>query len=295
LTGAAPAGEPVPNPIPLPNATSVPYAIEAVGVHRSYRMDGVTVQALRGVSLGIAEGEYVAVTGPSGSGKSTLMHLLGALDRPSAGQLLIGGRDTTRLDEAGLARVRGTEIGFVFQSFQLLARTSARDNVALPLVYRGVGRTERRRRAVAALEAVGLGHRLSHRPTQLSGGEQQRVAIARALVGEPRLVLADEPTGNLDSVSGGEVLAALERLNRERGVAVVLVTHDAEVAARAARLIRMRDGEIVADSARDGDGEGGDGGGGGGGEEGRVRAGEGPSGTDTTAAAPANVQNGDAP
>ncbi|HEX4788933.1 MAG TPA: ABC transporter ATP-binding protein [Actinospica sp.] len=227
------------------------YAIEAVDVRRSYRMDGVSVEALRGVSLGIAEGEYVAVTGPSGSGKSTLMHLLGALDRPTTGQLLIGGLDTTRLDDAGLARVRGTEIGFVFQSFQLLARTSARDNVALPLVYRGVGRAQRRRRAVEALEAVGLGHRLTHRPTQLSGGEQQRVAIARALVGEPRLVLADEPTGNLDSASGGEVLAALERLNRERGVAVVIVTHDAEVAARAARLIRMRDGQIVWDGARE--------------------------------------------
>jgi putative ABC transport system ATP-binding protein len=210
-------------------------------------MDGMTVEALRGVTLGIAEGEYVAVTGPSGSGKSTLMHLLGALDRPSSGQLLIGGKDTMKLDDAGLARVRGAEIGFVFQAFQLLGRTNARDNVALPLVYRGVGKAERRRRAVAALEAVGLGHRLTHRPTQLSGGEQQRVAIARALVGEPRLVLADEPTGNLDSANGHEVLNVLERLNRERGVAVVLVTHDAEVAARADRLIRMKDGVVLSD------------------------------------------------
>ena len=224
------------------------YAIEAVDVRRSYAMDGMAVEALRGVTLGIAEGEYVALTGPSGSGKSTLMHLLGALDRPSSGQLLIGGRDTASLDDAGLARVRGAEIGFVFQAFQLLARTTARDNVALPLVYRGVGKAERRRRAVAALEAVGLGHRLTHRPTQLSGGEQQRVAIARALVGEPRLVLADEPTGNLDSANGREVLNVLERLNRERGVAVVLVTHDAEVAARATRLIRMRDGVVVSDT-----------------------------------------------
>jgi putative ABC transport system ATP-binding protein len=223
------------------------YAIEAVDVRRSYAMDGMTVEALRGVTLGIAEGEYVAVTGPSGSGKSTLMHLLGALDRPSSGQLLIGGKDTMKLDDAGLARVRGAEIGFVFQAFQLLGRTNARDNVALPLVYRGVGKAERRRRAIAALEAVGLGHRLTHRPTQLSGGEQQRVAIARALVGEPRLVLADEPTGNLDSANGHEVLNVLERLNRERGVAVVLVTHDAEVAARANRLIRMRDGVVISD------------------------------------------------
>jgi len=227
------------------------YAIEAVDVRRSYAMDGMTVEALRGVTLGIAEGEYVAVTGPSGSGKSTLMHLLGALDRPSSGHLLIGGRDTTKLDDAGLAHVRGTEIGFVFQAFQLLARTNARDNVALPLVYRGVGKAERRRRAVAALEAVGLGHRLTHKPTQLSGGEQQRVAIARALVGEPRLVLADEPTGNLDSVNGHEVLNVLERLNRERGVAVVVVTHDAEVADRATRLIRMRDGVVVSDTRKD--------------------------------------------
>lgn len=235
---------------PPQTGAPVRYAIEAVDVVRSYRMEGVQVEALRGVSLGIAEGEYVAVTGPSGSGKSTLMHLLGALDRPTSGRLLIGGRDTTRLDDAGLARVRGTEIGFVFQAFQLLARTSARDNVALPLVYRGVGRAERRRRAVEALEAVGLGHRLTHRPTQLSGGEQQRVAIARALVGEPRLVLADEPTGNLDTANGHEVLAVLERLNRERGVAVVLVTHDGEVAARATRLVRMRDGEIVSDEVK---------------------------------------------
>nr|WP_307846586.1 ABC transporter ATP-binding protein [Actinospica durhamensis] len=225
------------------------YAIEAVDVHRVYRMDGAEVRALRGVSLGIREGEYVAITGPSGSGKSTLMHLLGALDRPSSGRLLVGGRDTAKLDDAGLARVRGSEIGFVFQSFQLLARTTARDNVALPLVYRGVGRAERRARAQEALEAVGLAHRLTHRPTQLSGGEQQRVAIARALVGRPRLVLADEPTGNLDTANGREVLATLERLNRERGVAVVIVTHDAEVAARPPRLIRMRDGLIVADGA----------------------------------------------
>jgi putative ABC transport system ATP-binding protein len=242
LTGAEPAAR-------------VRYAIEAVDVRRAYHMDGMTVEALRGVSLGITEGEYVAVTGPSGSGKSTLMHLLGALDRPTSGRLLISGRDTTRLDDAGLAHLRGTEIGFVFQAFQLLARTSARDNVALPLVYRGVGRAERRRRAVEALESVGLAHRLAHRPTQLSGGEQQRVAIARALVGEPRLVLADEPTGNLDSANGREVLTVLETLNRERGVAVVLVTHDAEVAARATRQIRMRDGVIVSDTDGDGDGD----------------------------------------
>jgi putative ABC transport system ATP-binding protein len=230
-------------------ASGAPPAIEAEDVRRVYKMDGIEVPALRGVSLRIDEGEYVAVTGPSGSGKSTLMHLLGCLDRPTGGRLLIGGRDIAKLGDTELAGLRNTEIGFVFQSFHLLARTSARDNVALPLVYRGIGRGERRRRAVAALEAVNLGHRLGHRPTQLSGGEQQRVAIARALVGEPRILLADEPTGNLDSAHGEEVLAILERLNRERGVAVVMVTHDADVAARARRLVRFKDGLIVEDRA----------------------------------------------
>jgi putative ABC transport system ATP-binding protein len=223
-------------------------AIEARDVRRVYKLDGVEVAALRGVSLRIEEGEYVAITGPSGSGKSTLMHLLGCLDRPTSGTLLIGGRDIAKLGDADLAQVRNEEIGFVFQAFQLLARTSALDNVALPLTYRGVGRGERRRRATAALEAVHLGHRLGHRPTQLSGGEQQRVAIARALVGEPRVLLADEPTGNLDTANGEEVMAILERLNRERGVAVVLVTHEAEIAARARRLIRIRDGVVVEDT-----------------------------------------------
>jgi putative ABC transport system ATP-binding protein len=231
--------------------TTAAVAIEARDVRRVYRLDGVEVAALRGVSLRIEEGEYVAITGVSGSGKSTLMHLLGCLDRPSAGALLIGGRDITELGDAELARLRNESIGFVFQSFQLLARTSALDNVALPLVYRGVGRGERRRRATAALEAVHLGHRLRHRPTQLSGGEQQRVAIARALVGEPRVLLADEPTGNLDTVNGEQVMAILEELNRERGVAVVLVTHEAEIAARARRLIRIRDGLVVEDTASD--------------------------------------------
>ncbi len=175
-------------------------AIEAVDVRRVYKLDGVEVAALRGVSLRIDEGEYVAITGPSGSGKSTLMHLLGCLDRPSSGTLMIGGRNIAKLGDAELAKLRNESIGFVFQSFQLLARTTALDNVALPLLYRGIGRRERRRRATAALEAVNLGHRLGHRPTQLSGGEQQRVAIARALVGEPHVLLADEPTGNLDTV-----------------------------------------------------------------------------------------------
>ncbi len=200
------------------------------------------MQALRGVSVRIGPGDYVAVVGPSGSGKSTLMHLLGALDRPTRGTLRVGGRDVAGLDRDELARVRNETIGFVFQAFALLPRTSAVDNVAMPLVYRGVRRSERRRRAVAALEAVGMGHRLDHTPNQLSGGEQQRVAIARALVGDPQVILADEPTGNLDSVRGGEVMDLLESLNRDRGVALVVVTHDLDIAARAHRQVRMRDG-----------------------------------------------------
>jgi putative ABC transport system ATP-binding protein len=217
-------------------------AVEAVDVRRSYQLDGVSVDALRGVSLRIDPGEYVAIVGPSGSGKSTLMHLLGCLDRPTGGVLEVGGRDVATLADGELAELRNHTIGFVFQSFQLLGRTSAVDNVALPLVYRGVRRAERRDRAAAALTAVGLGHRLEHRPGQLSGGEQQRVAIARALVGEPSLLLADEPTGNLDTRSGSEVMAILEGLVADRGVAVVVVTHDPEVAGLAHRRIRVRDG-----------------------------------------------------
>ncbi|MBX6381714.1 MAG: ABC transporter ATP-binding protein [Microbispora sp.] len=223
-------------------------AFEAVGLARSYRLDGgVTVDALRGVDLRVEQGEFVAIVGPSGSGKSTLMHLLGCLDRPTSGTLRVNGVDVATLDDSGLADLRNRTIGFVFQSFHLLARTSALDNVALPLVYRGVPRAERRERARRALEAVGLGHRLTHRPSQMSGGEQQRVAVARALVGDPRVLLADEPTGNLDSRNGEEVMGLLERLN-EGGVAVVLVTHDAEVAARARRRIHVRDGRIERDA-----------------------------------------------
>jgi putative ABC transport system ATP-binding protein len=222
-------------------------AIEAVDVTRVYQLGGVEVAALRGVSLRIDSGEYASIVGPSGSGKSTLMHLLGLLDRPSAGVITVGGQDATSLSDAALAVLRNRTIGFVFQSFQLLARTSALDNVALPLLYRGVAKSERRDRAASALAAVGLAGRTGHKPTQLSGGEQQRVAIARALVGEPDLLLADEPTGNLDTRTGGEVMEALERLNAEQGVAVVLVTHDREIAERAPRQIFVRDGLIEAD------------------------------------------------
>jgi putative ABC transport system ATP-binding protein len=225
------------------------FAVEADDITREYRLDGVAVPALRGVTLTVPTGEYLAIVGPSGSGKSTLMHLLGGLDRPTSGRLLIGGRDVTRLTPPELAQLRNHTIGFVFQSFHLLPRTTAVDNVALPLIYAGVRAGERRRRAAEMLERVGLAHRLGHRPNQLSGGEQQRVAIARALIGSPTLLLADEPTGNLDSATGAEVLALLENLNAESGVAVVLVTHDHEVAQRARRQIRMRDGVIVSDSA----------------------------------------------
>jgi putative ABC transport system ATP-binding protein len=219
-------------------------AIVADAVTRTYQLDGVEVSALRGVSLTVAATDYLAIVGTSGSGKSTLMHLLGGLDRPTSGSLTIGGRDVATLSPAEMARLRNETIGFVFQSFHLLTRTTARDNVALPLVYRGVGRRERRARAAEMLERVGLGHRLDHRPNQMSGGEQQRVAIARALVTDPSVLLADEPTGNLDSVTGQSVLALLESLNAD-GVAVVLVTHDRDVAARAERQIIMRDGRIV--------------------------------------------------
>jgi putative ABC transport system ATP-binding protein len=221
--------------------------LEAVDVTRAYTMEGVEVRALRGVSVRIDEGEFAAILGPSGSGKSTLMHLLGCLDRPTTGTLRIGGKDVARLSGNELAGLRNSRIGFVFQSFHLLARTTARENVALPLVYRGVSRAERRRMAVEALTTVGLEHRVEHRPGQLSGGEQQRVAIARALVGGPAVVLADEPTGNLDTRTGHEVMDLLERLNEERGVAVVIVTHEPDIAHRARRRIHIRDGLIERD------------------------------------------------
>ena len=220
--------------------------VEARAITKVYRMDGVEVRALDAVDLTVEHGDSLAIMGPSGSGKSTLLGLLGGLDRPTSGSLAFEGRDVASLSDDELARVRNQVVGFVFQNFQLLPRTTALANVGLPLVYRGLGRAERRERAAEALEAVGLASRMGHRPSQLSGGEQQRVAIARALAAEPAMLLADEPTGNLDSQSGHEVLELLVRLRAERGVATVVVTHDAGVAERFDRTVLVRDGRLAA-------------------------------------------------
>ena len=225
--------------------SDAPAVVAARGVTKVYRLDGVEVRALDGIDLEVVQGDSLAIMGPSGSGKSTLLGLLGGLDRPTDGNLAFAGREVGAMSDDELAKVRNQVVGFVFQSFQLLPRTIAVANVGLPLVYRGLGRAERRRRAVEALQAVGLGQRMAHRPSQLSGGEQQRVAIARALVTEPAMLLADEPTGNLDSCSGDEVLDLLARLHLERGVAVVVVTHDPGVAKRFERLVVVRDGRLV--------------------------------------------------
>ncbi|HEX3947069.1 MAG TPA: ABC transporter ATP-binding protein [Acidimicrobiales bacterium] len=218
--------------------------IELEGVTKVYRTGSLAVAALRGVTMAIEEGEYVAVMGPSGSGKSTLMHILGCLDVASAGAYRLAGEDVGGMDEAALASVRNRRIGFVFQQFNLLASLTAWRNVELPLAYAGVGRAERRERAVAALERVGLGDRVHHRPGELSGGQQQRVAIARALVGDPALILADEPTGALDSASADDVMALLDELHAA-GRTLVLITHDADVAGVAERTVRIRDGLLV--------------------------------------------------
>jgi putative ABC transport system ATP-binding protein len=216
-------------------------------VTKTYGMGETLVQALRGMSLVVERGEYVAIMGSSGSGKSTLMNILGCLDIPTSGRYLLDGVDVSRLTDRQLALVRNRRIGFVFQAFNLIPRTSALSNVELPLAYAGMKSAERRRRAMAALDMVGLADRARHEPNQLSGGQQQRVAVARALVTAPALVLADEPTGNLDTQSSGELLAVLDRLNRS-GRTIVLITHEADVAAHARRLIRLVDGRIVEDT-----------------------------------------------
>ena len=222
--------------------------IEIRDLIKTYHMGSEEVPALRGVNVQINTGDYVALTGPSGSGKSTLLHLLGCLDTPTSGKYHLAGQNVASMKDAALARIRNREIGFVFQSFNLLPRASALHNVEVPLIYRDVGARERRRQAYEALELVGLGDRVSHRPTQMSGGQQQRVALARALVVKPAILLADEPTGNLDSTTGRELLEIFEQLHQQ-GQTLVLVTHDNAVATHARRHIALRDGLIEYDNA----------------------------------------------
>ena len=224
--------------------------IEVRDLTKTYDLGEMQVHALRGITLEVRPGEFVALTGPSGSGKSTFMHLLGCLDRPTGGQYLLNGKDVSRLSTRELASVRNSQIGFVFQGFNLLSRTTALDNVELPLLYGSKLRTaERHRLAMEALTAVGLDKRADHHPNQLSGGQQQRVAIARALITKPQILLADEPTGNLDTRTSIEVMGIFQRLNVERGITVLVITHEHDIAEYGTRIIRCRDGHIVSDQA----------------------------------------------
>jgi putative ABC transport system ATP-binding protein len=217
---------------------------------KTYVVGEVEVKALRGVNLDVHRGEFLAVTGPSGSGKSTFMHIVGCLDRPTSGQYFLDGQDVSQMSKDALAAVRNRKIGFVFQGFNLLSRTSALDNVELPLLYQGgLKAAERHKRAIEVLTAVGLGNRTDHHPNQLSGGQQQRVAIARALINNPSILLADEPTGNLDTRTSIEVMGIFQRLNQERGITVVLITHEHDIAEYGTRIASFRDGLVVADKA----------------------------------------------
>ena len=226
----------------------MPPLISVRDLAKTYDLGETQVHALRGVTLDVMSGEFVALTGPSGSGKSTFMHLLGCLDRPTAGEYLFDGRDIARTGKRELARIRNASVGFVFQGFNLLSRTTALENVELPLLYAGVsGVRERHERATEALRAVGLGERLGHHPNQLSGGQQQRVAIARALVNNPKLLLADEPTGNLDTRTSIEVMDIFQRLNQEHGLTIVLVTHEPDIAQYGTRIVAFRDGRVRSD------------------------------------------------
>ncbi len=224
--------------------------IQIDDVTKVYQMGDVEVRALRGVTLHVAQGEFVAIMGASGSGKSTLMNIIGCLDRPTKGRYLLEGHEVSHLSRDELARIRNRTVGFVFQSFNLLARTTALENVELPLVYAGLSRRERHKRAAEALERVGLGDRIHHHPNQLSGGQQQRVAIARALVSKPKLILGDEPTGNLDSKTSIEVMSLLQDLGRS-GITVLLVTHEADIARYASRVITVKDGLVLLDRRQD--------------------------------------------
>jgi len=218
--------------------------IELNKISRQYRSGQIKVDALKGINLTVEKGDFVSIMGPSGSGKSTLLNIIGCLDKPSTGTYILAGRRVEKLADNRLADIRNRFMGFVFQSFNLLPQLDAQANVELPLIYRGVGGRERRRRAVKALESVGLAERLHHKPAQLSGGEQQRVAIARALVGEPEVILADEPTGALDSHSGRSIMAIFQRLNREEGITIVQVTHEEYIARNGVRIIYLLDGAV---------------------------------------------------
>jgi len=222
--------------------------VDARGITKIYKMGHVDVEALSGASLTIERGEVIAIMGPSGSGKSTLMNILGCLDRPTSGEYYLDGTSVATMDDDQLANIRNHKVGFVFQSFNLLSRQSALSNVELPLRYSGIANGHRRQRALEALETVGLGDRVHHRPTELSGGQQQRVAIARAIVNDPAIIMADEPTGNLDSKVGKEIIGTLLRLNKERGTTVIIVTHDASIGDQARRVIHIRDGLVEASS-----------------------------------------------